>query len=437
MLESGEEGGGDVAAGYVVPAMETEALFTRAEAMDATLHIFGAKADDRRADVSVHEMCRALVDEQTRLLRCIDDCASRKVSLTAQLADRQAQRARRNAGIQTLTRNVDAMRDDRTLRRMKFAHEKKELDAECERAKTACSAIRTRVATATSEYNDDEDRIKAETVATLAKLGAERERLTATIDRLQSMLQRRTAEHDGRRATLQHYTRMLLNFAQTEVGTSMAVVPTYADAAGGGIPGAEARRAAVRAQAATEAAEAEQPEVLLAEGGSVAAAAATAAVPRRRRDLARMSGWSAAEVSDWVRDELLLPGVAPTFEERGVDGAQLLRLTAARAGADLGLGAGELGVLFAKLKRARELAEANGEALIRARPVVEWTIDEAAQWLAVDLELPQYDALFRANTVAGGNLAQLTDAGLEAMGVKHKIHRRKIVRAAAALVGSS
>ena len=434
MSDSGEEGGGHVAAGYVVPVMETEALFTRAAAMDATLHIFGAKADERRADVSVHEMCRALVDEQTRLLRCIDDCASRKVSLAAQLVDRQAQRARRNAGIQTLTKNVDAMRDDRQLRRMKFAHEKKELDAECERAKTVCSAIRTRIATATSEYNDEEDRIKAETVATLAKLGAERERLAATIDRLQSMVQRRTAEHDGRRATLQHYTRMLLNFAQTEVGTSMAVVPTYADAAGAGLPGAEARRAAVRAQAATEAAEAEQPEVVLAEGGdAAAAAAASAAIPRRRRDLARMSGWAAAEVSAWVRDELLLPGVAPTFEDRGVDGAQLLRLTAARAGAELGLGAGELGVLFAKIKRARELAEANGEARIRSRPHIEWTIDEAAQWLAVDLELPQYDELFRANTIAGGNLAQLTDAGLEAMGVKHKIHRRKIVRAAQAL----
>ena len=43
-----------------------------------------------------------------------------------------------------------------------------------------------------------------------------------------------------------------------------------------------------------------------------------------------------------------LPGAAPAFFEHGVDGAQLLRMTAGRAGTDLGLTQGELGEIVEK-----------------------------------------------------------------------------------------
>ena len=427
--------------GYASSTIDNAAIFARVGASSATLDLFSSKADERRDDPgdALTSLCRTLVDEQTRLLRCIDDCASRKATLSSALENRQAQRSRRNAGIATLSKNVDAMCDDRQLRRMKFEHEKKELYAEAERAKTVASAIRTRIAQATRDYNDAEDELKATTVATLSGLDDERTRLKSTINRMQGMLERRTAEHDKRRATLQHYTRMLLNFAQTEVGSSMAVVPTYADAAGAReVDGTAARRATILAQAASSKAQAAE---------SAAAADAAAAAPEEHdgaagrrsprpppRDLAGMSGWSSGEVRDWVRDDLRLPGAAPAFFEHGVDGAQLLRMTAGRAGTDLGLTQGELGVLFTQLQRARDLAEAHGAALLGKRPYVEWTVDDLAKWVGIEIELPQYDELFRTNRLSGAALPQLSDAALEKMGITHSIHRRKIARAAAAEV---
>ncbi|KAJ1483023.1 hypothetical protein T484DRAFT_1896675 [Baffinella frigidus] len=66
-----------------------------------------------------------------------------------------------------------------------------------------------------------------------------------------------------------------------------------------------------------------------------------------------------------------------------------------------------------------------------------WDVEMVADWLSREVGLPQYEEAFRENSIAGIELIDLDDSKLDVnIGVKNKLHRKKILTRAAHLLGA-
>lgn len=61
--------------------------------------------------------------------------------------------------------------------------------------------------------------------------------------------------------------------------------------------------------------------------------------------------------------------------------------------------------------------------------VAAWTVDDVLDWLAADMELPQYTRAFRENMMDGPQLLTLTPDDLADLGITNQAHLGKLVDA--------